>query len=392
MVSLPFTKFKALNPRILTADEAHKTTASLVEHVYSQILVSFFSSAICAIILFIGVYDSTGNRALYLWTGIFFIVALARLSLYPYYQIKKSTVTNMNHWVNLYTISCLLGGLSWGLMGYLLFPSADSYQQILMVLMLAGVSAGSVPLSAGIPRAGIAFLIASLFPLFVTLIVYSNSAYYFFNFALSFYLAYTIMLTFKIYSLIKNSIILKYHNDILLKNLEISYKALEKTATHDPLTKAANRTLFHTNLDAALKHAHTNNIKVGLFFIDLDGFKIANDTYGHDAGDVILTNVTQRLNSFFRKDDMISRLGGDEFTIIIDNVRNKDELSTIAKKICELISLPIESNGIVLKVTASVGIAIYPDNATNSRDLITCADECMYHAKEHGGNQFYYTE
>lgn len=391
MVSLPFTKSKPLNVNTLSEDEANKTSASLVEHVYSQILVSFFSSSICAIILFIGVYDATDNIPLFIWTGIFFSIALVRLILFPYYQKHKTKVTNMNVWINLYTVSCLMGGLSWGLMGYLLFPGADSYQQILMVLMLAGVSAGSVPLSAAIPRAGVAFLIASLFPLIITLIVYSNSAYHFFTFACSFYLAYTIMLTFKIYNLIKNTIILKHQNEILLTNLEISYKALEKTATHDPLTKVANRTLFHVNLDNALKHAQKNNTKVGLFFIDLDGFKIANDTYGHAAGDAILTNVTQRLNSFFRKDDVISRLGGDEFTILIDNLRNRDELITIAKKICELIALPIESNGIILKVTASVGIATYPDNATNSRDLITCADKCMYYAKEHGGNQFHYT-
>jgi diguanylate cyclase (GGDEF)-like protein len=259
-----------------------------------------------------------------------------------------------------------------------------------MLLLLGGVSAGSVALSAAVPRAGIAFLISSILPFIISIAFYNDYTYNLFNIAFSFYLIYSCVLTFKIYKLIQGSIILKYENDLLVRDLEKSNKILKKNATHDPLTHAANRRLFEINLETAIKNAKAYQTTVALFYIDLDKFKIANDTYGHDVGDLILKSVIQKLHAYFRKEDMISRLGGDEFAIIIENTYDHYALEKIAQKICELMAIPIQTNVTTIHISASIGIALYPDHAKNSQDLIIRADRCMYQAKQNGGNQFYF--
>jgi diguanylate cyclase (GGDEF)-like protein len=163
---------------------------------------------------------------------------------------------------------------------------------------------------------------------------------------------------------------------------------LENSATHDPLTSISNRRLFKTNLDEAINRAKLNKSMIGLFYLDLDHFKLVNDTYGHDAGDFVLKNVIYKLSVFFRKEDILSRIGGDEFAIIIENAKNKNELKSIAIKICELIDVPIKMNNSTLNVAVSIGISTYPDDGNTMDELVNCADQRMFYAKKHGGNQF----
>jgi len=115
---------------------------------------------------------------------------------------------------------------------------------------------------------------------------------------------------------------------------------------------------------------------------------MVNDTYGHDAGDFILINVIYKLKAYFRKDDILARLGGDEFAIIIEDAKNRNELKSIAIKICELIAVPIKMNNITLKIAASIGVSVYPDDGHTMDQLVNCADQRMFYAKKHGGNQF----
>ncbi|VVC75616.1 Cyclic di-GMP phosphodiesterase Gmr [Aquicella siphonis] len=205
-------------------------------------------------------------------------------------------------------------------------------------------------------------------------------------------LVYLILITLKTHKLIKNSIVLKYDNDILLINLEISNKKLAQAATHDPLTKIPNRRLFQTNLANALARARKNSRILALLYIDLDNFKTVNDLYGHQTGDRILQIMINRLRNYFRKDDILARLGGDELAVIIENVNGHEDIETIARKICYLIAIPVKLQNATLQISASVGISVYPDDGADEESLLKCADTCMYYAKEHGGNKFYFSE
>ena len=165
-------------------------------------------------------------------------------------------------------------------------------------------------------------------------------------------------------------------------------ESLRHQAYWDFLTDLPNRYLFFENLNGALKQARKTGNKVALFFIDLDHFKVINDTLGHHIGDQLLKIVSKRLSHTVRLGDTVARLGGDEFTIIFQDFKKMEELPALARKIHEILEEPININQHELHVTASIGISIYPDDAQTPEKLTQQADVAMYKAKENGRNDF----
>ena len=163
---------------------------------------------------------------------------------------------------------------------------------------------------------------------------------------------------------------------------------LHYLAHHDPLTGLPNRLLTIERLNQSLLHAKRRGEHTALLFIDLDHFKWVNDSLGHDAGDTFLKQTAERMQSCVRADDTVGRLGGDEFLIIIDPIERVEDLALLARKLINSISQPITVNGHTFSVTSSIGISISPDDATNSADLIRCADMSMYEAKERGRQNY----
>lgn len=163
---------------------------------------------------------------------------------------------------------------------------------------------------------------------------------------------------------------------------------LRKLANYDTLTLLPNRALFHDRLEHALLQAERHFNKVALLFIDLDRFKNINDSLGHALGDEVLKTVSALISNSVRKDDTVCRLGGDEFTVILENI--SDGLSTfhVCEKIIEAFFHPLEIEQRQISITPSIGISIYPDDATDSVNLIKFADTAMYVAKSQGRNQF----
>ncbi len=134
--------------------------------------------------------------------------------------------------------------------------------------------------------------------------------------------------------------------------------------------------------------AQNSNLLLGLLFIDLDGFKQVNDTLGHEIGDRLLVTVGQRLSNCLRGSDTVSRLGGDEFTVILRAIPNVQVAAKVAEKILSTITEPIVLDGYTTKVSASIGISIYPVNSRDSENLIKQADSAMYRAKHLGKNRY----
>ncbi|MGZ8239147.1 MAG: two-component system response regulator [Methylobacter sp.] len=165
-------------------------------------------------------------------------------------------------------------------------------------------------------------------------------------------------------------------------------------ANHDPLTGLLNRAQFHDRLTQTMSSARRHETKLALMFLDLDRFKLINDTLGHRVGDLLLQGVSERLKSSVRINDTLARLGGDEFIVLLSDIRHIDDVARIAQKTIEVLTQPFtfEDNDIV--VTASIGISVYPDDGENSQILMMNADTAMYLAKERGKNnyQFYTME
>lgn len=164
-------------------------------------------------------------------------------------------------------------------------------------------------------------------------------------------------------------------------------------ANYDALTGLPNRPAFRTYLQQALNRAERNKEMVGVLFIDLDRFKLVNDSLGHGVGDRYLTAIAERISQCVRSTDMLARLGGDEFTIVVSEdaqVHIKTSISAVADKLLEAIPKPLRMEGQELRSSASIGIAIYPLDADNIEDLMKNADSAMYHAKAHGGGSYRY--
>ncbi|AYH43276.1 EAL domain-containing protein [Azoarcus sp. DN11] len=165
-------------------------------------------------------------------------------------------------------------------------------------------------------------------------------------------------------------------------------EAIWRQANFDPLTNLANRSLLQDRLDQALTHARRNRARVGLLFLDLDGFKWINDTLGHDIGDELLVEVARRLTFCVREQDTVARFGGDEFTIIVQDLAEPDDLNAIAEKIVAVLRDPFFLGGIQHRMSGSVGITVYPDDGENVQALFRNADIAMYKSKQAGKNRF----
>ncbi len=163
---------------------------------------------------------------------------------------------------------------------------------------------------------------------------------------------------------------------------------LKKMAHYDVLTGLPNRTLFNDRLEHAIAESIRDHGKLALLFIDLDRFKPINDTLGHDIGDIVLTEIADRIKRCVRGSDTVARLGGDEFAVILEDLTNEHDAVAVAAKILEAIGRPLYPQGHECSVGASIGISIYPEHGLTAHDLLKNADIAMYAVKESGRNGY----
>jgi diguanylate cyclase (GGDEF)-like protein len=167
-------------------------------------------------------------------------------------------------------------------------------------------------------------------------------------------------------------------------------KHVRHLAYHDTLTGLPNRRTFLERLQKLMQEPHDEGDMIAVLFLDLDRFKLVNDTMGHETGDILLRDVTTRIQDTLRSSDMVSRLGGDEFTVILSKMRSPEVVARIARKICDQLSKPFQLGGQQIYITTSIGIALYPCDTEDVNTLIKYADTAMFQAKEQRNTfQFY---
>ena len=161
-------------------------------------------------------------------------------------------------------------------------------------------------------------------------------------------------------------------------------------ANFDMLTQLPNRRMFHDRLTQELKKVQRSGLKLALFFLDLDHFKEVNDTLGHDKGDVLLMEAARRIVACVRETDTVARMGGDEFTVILTEIDDPGSVDRVAQSIVLALDQPFQIGPDLARVSASLGIALYPHDATEADELLKNADQAMYAAKSAGRNRFSY--
>lgn len=165
------------------------------------------------------------------------------------------------------------------------------------------------------------------------------------------------------------------------KKLELE---LEKYANYDKLTGLPNRRLFFERLELTILENERDKAEFAVLFIDLDGFKNINDNYGHEAGDEVLITVGNRLLQCVRKSDTVARMGGDEYTVILKNVEDKEDIKNLVEKIHKSLQEVMQIDGVECFVNSSIGVALYPENGYDSETLLRNADSLMYEIKRNG--------
>ncbi len=184
------------------------------------------------------------------------------------------------------------------------------------------------------------------------------------------------------------------HAQILTEEIERSKEVMSHMANHDFLTNLPNRMQLHDRIEQAIASAKRRNAQLAVLFLDLDRFKIVNDSMGHAIGDQLLQSVAQRLKSAIRDTDTVSRHGGDEFVLMLTEVAQEKALGLTVNAIREIVTAPYTIEGNQLQIGATIGISIYPKDGDNVETLIRNADAAMYYAKENGRNmvEFYRPE
>jgi len=174
----------------------------------------------------------------------------------------------------------------------------------------------------------------------------------------------------------------------MIKKLEQAQGELQEIARYDSLTGLSNRNFFYEQLDKLIARVRRENKLMAVMFLDLDNFKPVNDEHGHSVGDLLLQSVAKRITSCLRKNDIAARLGGDEFIIAYDTSGNEESLAIAAQRIIEVISDVYILSGQELKISASIGVSVYPKDGVDMDVLIKNADTAMYSTKEDGGNNY----
>ncbi len=169
-----------------------------------------------------------------------------------------------------------------------------------------------------------------------------------------------------------------------------SEERLQFLANHDALTHLPNRMLLQERIEQALLRAQRSHKKIAVLFIDLDRFKVINDTLGHQAGDMLLQEAARRLKECLRLSDTVARQGGDEFVVLVEDFVDAQYLTAVARKIMNVLAQPFILLNQELYISASIGISVYPEDGVDLFSLLKNADAAMYRAKEHGKNTFYF--
>ncbi|MGA7437877.1 MAG: EAL domain-containing protein [Luteibacter sp.] len=200
-----------------------------------------------------------------------------------------------------------------------------------------------------------------------------------------------IVVTLSVFAIALAVAMLDARANMLATSLDRANSELLQLAMHDNLTRLPNRVLLEDRLDQAIHNASKSGRRFAVLFLDLDGFKAVNDVYGHHVGDELLRDVSRRILACKREDETVARLGGDEFVVVID-ISGPEDAAVLAEELVDLLSEPYLISGVTAHVSASVGIALYPENGRSRHELMINADAAMYHAKEQGRRGFRFFE
>ncbi len=358
-----------------------------LKRLQTQNVKSVLSSALLGwLLMFTQAHETNIPIAnIYLWSFLLLMISVARLvaSLYfkkhPVISVEQNTFR-----LNMLRAGVIVTGVCWGANPYL----AGEHQSIQLLFfssfIIAGMSSAAVIAYAIDKPSALAYMYFAVIPLIVYFVIIGTPQ------TLVMAFAGAIFVFFMVYSIHEL-------NNLLVENIMLRIKAeqfdeqIRQMAYYDALTGLPNRRLLQDSLDHALSIHKRHLMSGAVIFIDLDNFKKLNDTQGHEMGDLLLKQVADRLKGVIRESDLVSRLGGDEFIILLENLSMNAEIAAnqakeVGNKILNEFNKPYQINQEPYFVSPSIGIALFPTHGKTHDDLLKHADTAMYEAKRAGRN------
>jgi diguanylate cyclase (GGDEF)-like protein len=369
----------------------------------SAIIISSTIGVLILIFLLSGVIQQV---MLSTWAVLIVVIAVARILLIR--KISRVLLQNnqslsqaqIKHYETIYCLGAFLGGLSLGGLGALIDGSWPIGIQFTIPFLLAGLSAAAVSSNSSSLPSYYCFIFPTLLPLVYGL--YKIDSW----FAAIIVLVYLIMViatSKRFNTVIVKNIFLRFENEELIDRLKESdrtqthllmqkeeqHKTLQRMAHYDVLTNLPNRGLLADRLNQAMMQSQRRKQPLAVAFMDLDGFKTINDSYGHTVGDELLIVLSKRMKEALREGDTLARIGGDEFIAVMVDLEKIEDSEPLLERLLKAASSPVILNNISMQVSASIGVTLYPQDGEDADRLMRHADQAMYVAKQAGKNRYH---
>ncbi len=361
-----------------------------VQQLYTRGIRTLYSSLTVAVICALILWPRLPHTWIGSWLALQIIVSLSRLNLIARFRRQAQQSSFMaSYREKIYGVGCLLGGLTWGSLAIFLPWLAPGMQSIIAIV-IAGVAAGSVITNLPSLLCSALFLAATTLPLSLILLWIPTQGHIILSLLILLFLLMLLGFSRTMRNVLLDSLRLAQDKSMLAADLQAKSHELalqrdefSRLSLTDPLTGLDNRRALITRLERALARAKRHQEILVLGILDLDDFKPINDRYGHAVGDACLKEIANRLQQVMRSTDSAARLGGDEFVILLEGLTHTEALSTALERMRKRIEMPMEIDGISLRVEASLGLAVYPQHESDpSPDtLLRIADHALYAAK-----------
>lgn len=319
------------------------------------------------------------------WFSLHLLLSAWRLSVLRRFdreQAAQNTALDSSLAIRL---GCLASGFLWGLLAMLPYPPQDVQVPLFMAFCLAGVTAGGANAMAAELGSALLFQL-SIFSVFATrlLIIETDAVYHGMGISASLYSLFMALWTLRMHLNAVAAIRRQLDGNERERQLAERETRYRDLAHHDALTGLPNRLSLEVRMPDLLATAAVDSRKLAVVYIDLDHFKDINDSRGHRCGDLLLANAAVRLRECVRRDDLVVRMGGDEFVVVASHAQDLQQIEQLAQRLAASISQPLTHEGDILAASATMGIAVYPDHGTDADQLLKNADIALYQAKAAG--------
>lgn len=372
----------------MTLDQ--KATTRALQQIHKNTKIGITGHLIVMGLIAINLYDDISVPYFILGVIAQFAVVYARFDLYKKFDLIQYKIVEYKQtklWLNKHKFLMFLSGLTFGLLMYFLDnPSSDVY--FLVLAIVVGMAAGAIYTAGEIFEVYFAYLIGVFLPPAIWMMSQNLEIY---TTGVLLMLVASCYFAMTSYKYAKNFRKMFYEEQMTkdqLRQITQQKDTLNHKAHYDDLTDLPNKFLFQDRLEQSIEKSKRHEKSLAVCFINLDNFKIINETLGHNYGDRVLIDVSIRLQDIIRSHDTIARWAGDEFILIVEDLNNENDASIFAQKILSALSEPFLVDMDTFYVTSSIGISVYPRDTDDGTHLIKYADSAMYKAKKEGRNNF----